>query len=156
MLILVAAVLFDLDGTLVESVSAGDALPTPGALIALDGLPTARWAVVSRTSRRGIVDVLRSAGLPQPRVAVGGDDVQRQKPSPEGYLRAATLLGVQPQRCLVVEDSAAGVAAGHAAGALVLGLGTAVLVDGAQWQAEDLSEVVFEADRAGIRVELPD
>ena len=44
------------------------------------------------------------------------------KPDPEGYLLAARKLGVDPRRCLVVEDAAAGVTAGHAAGATVAAL----------------------------------
>lgn len=38
------------------------------------------------------------------------------KPDPEPYLRAATLLGVGPAHCLVLEDSTAGIAAARAAG----------------------------------------
>ena len=44
------------------------------------------------------------------------------KPDPEGYRLAAPKLGVDPRRCLVVEDSEAGVRAGAAAGALVAAL----------------------------------
>lgn len=49
---------------------------------------------------------------------VGG----RGKPLPDLYEHAARALGVSPPRCLVVEDSATGVAAGVAAGATVWGL----------------------------------
>ena len=45
---------------------------------------------------------------------VGGGDVKTQKPSPEPYLLAATRLGVDT--ALVLEDSAAGIASGRAAG----------------------------------------
>ncbi len=47
------------------------------------------------------------------------DDVARGKPAPDSFLRAAQLLGEAPQNCLAVEDSAAGVAAAHAAGMMV-------------------------------------
>ena len=40
--------------------------------------------------------------------------------SPDPYLRGAELCGVDPKRCLVVEDAPAGIAAGHAAGAKTL------------------------------------
>ena len=49
---------------------------------------------------------------------VGGSDVQRHKPAPEPYLLAASRLGVD--RALVLEDSAAGIASGRAAGFEVL------------------------------------
>jgi HAD superfamily hydrolase (TIGR01509 family) len=43
-------------------------------------------------------------------------DVVHPKPDPEPYLLAATRLGVDPKRCLAVEDSHTGVHAAHAAG----------------------------------------
>ena len=55
---------------------------------------------------------------------VCGDEIERGKPDPEGYLRAAAELGVAPADCLVLEDVPAGVAAGNAAGALVVAVET--------------------------------
>ncbi|HEU0244016.1 MAG TPA: HAD family phosphatase [Candidatus Limnocylindrales bacterium] len=51
---------------------------------------------------------------------VSSDEVARGKPAPDVYLRAASLLGVPGDRCLVVEDSLNGVRAGKAAGAFVV------------------------------------
>lgn len=74
-------------------------------------------AVVSN-SDRAIVDAnLRAVGLAQPGlVTISRNDVRHGKPAPEGYLRAAWLLGVEPAETLVIEDSASGAAAGMAAG----------------------------------------
>lgn len=47
---------------------------------------------------------------------VAGDDVENPKPAPDIYLKAATLLGVAPQDCVVLEDSEPGVRAALAAG----------------------------------------
>jgi HAD superfamily hydrolase (TIGR01509 family) len=55
-------------------------------------------------------------------LTVCGDEVPVRKPDPAPYLQAAAALGVDPAACVVVEDSAAGVAAGLAAGATVLGV----------------------------------
>ena len=55
---------------------------------------------------------------------IGADDVEAGKPSPEGYLKAAQRLGVDARRCVVLEDTPAGVQAGRAAGAKVIGLTT--------------------------------
>ena len=52
--------------------------------------------------------------------SISGDEITRQKPDPQGYLLAASLLGVCPRDCLVVEDSVPGCAAGRASGACVL------------------------------------
>jgi 2-phosphoglycolate phosphatase len=47
---------------------------------------------------------------------VTGDDVKQQKPHPEGVLRAAHELNVEPQRCVFIGDSPADIGAGKAAG----------------------------------------
>jgi len=49
------------------------------------------------------------------------DHVERSKPAPDLFLHAASNMGAVPDRCLVIEDSPAGVAAGRAAGMTVLG-----------------------------------
>lgn len=76
-----------------------------------------RQAVISN-SDRAIMDVnLRAAGLVRPGlVTVARNDVLHGKPHPEGYLRAAYLLGVTPRECVIVEDSVSGAAAAQAAG----------------------------------------
>lgn len=53
-------------------------------------------------------------------VIVAAEDVPRSKPDPIGYLTAIEALGLAPRDCLVVEDSTAGIAAGRAAGCVVL------------------------------------
>ena len=55
---------------------------------------------------------------------VDGHQVRNPKPDPEVFLRVADLLGMPPARCIVFEDSPAGVQAGLAAGMRVIGLGT--------------------------------
>lgn len=50
--------------------------------------------------------------------------VTRGKPDPEIYIKTAAALGYDPKRCLVLEDSLSGVAAGRAAGCKVVGLAT--------------------------------
>lgn len=55
---------------------------------------------------------------------VSGSRVEHGKPNPDCYLLAAKDLGVDPQNCLVFEDSFAGIEAGLAAGMTVIGLAT--------------------------------
>ncbi|MDD2546030.1 MAG: HAD family phosphatase [Burkholderiaceae bacterium] len=50
-----------------------------------------------------------------------GHEMPATKPAPDVYLAAAAALGVDPARCLVVEDTVTGVTAGVAAGATVVG-----------------------------------
>ncbi|MCR4368492.1 MAG: HAD family phosphatase [archaeon] len=47
---------------------------------------------------------------------VGADEVSRGKPDPEGYLKAAKMLGAKPSECVVIEDSIFGVKSAKAAG----------------------------------------
>jgi beta-phosphoglucomutase-like phosphatase (HAD superfamily) len=47
--------------------------------------------------------------------------VSRPKPAPDLFLYAAAAMGVEPQDCVVVEDSPSGIAAARAAGMFVIG-----------------------------------
>jgi mannitol-1-/sugar-/sorbitol-6-phosphatase len=100
-----------------------DVVAAPGAHELLAHLESTftPWAVVTSADTRLARARLGAAGLELP-VLVPRDMVAAGKPDPEGYLRAADFLGVEVADCLVVEDSAVGVAAGRAAGATVAGL----------------------------------
>ena len=50
------------------------------------------------------------------------DDVKIGKPAPDIFLKAAQLLGVKPEKCLVLEDAPAGVMAGQLAGMSVISI----------------------------------
>ena len=92
------------------------------AKLALDlvaqGVP---MAVVSNSTADEVALCLSAAGLAAlfP-VTVSRADVARGKPAPDGYLLAATRLGVPPSACVVVEDSFVGARAGVAAGMSVI------------------------------------
>ncbi|MDA0140198.1 HAD family hydrolase [Solirubrobacter deserti] len=94
-----------------------DALETLAALRA-SGVPV---AVASSSVRERLDHTLASAGL-QFEITVAGDEVAHGKPAPDMFLLAAKRLGIVPGRCVVVEDSAPGVAAGRAAGMPTLGV----------------------------------
>ena len=81
-----------------------------------EGVPV---ALVS-SSYRVLVDAALQQGLGPFDLSVAGDEVVHGKPHPEPYLTAAQRLGVDPARCVVVEDSPSGVAAGEAAGCAVV------------------------------------
>jgi sugar-phosphatase len=101
-----------------------DVVATPGMRQLLAELDRRHlpWAVVTSADRRLAAARLTVAGLSVVPVLVTAEDVTAGKPDPEGYLRAAELLGVDPARTLVVEDAEAGIAAGRAAGARVAAL----------------------------------
>ena len=55
---------------------------------------------------------------------IDGTMVSRSKPDPEPYLTGARMLGLEPQQCVVFEDSFQGIASGIAAGCHVIGVTT--------------------------------
>nr|WP_205325579.1 HAD family phosphatase [Glycomyces sp. YM15] len=83
------------------------------------GVPT---ALVTSTPRE-LADVI--IGLVGPEkfdLTICGDEVEQRKPDPEPYLAAATKLGVDIERCVVLEDSVSGVGSGLASGAVTLAI----------------------------------
>lgn len=63
---------------------------------------------------------------------VTGDNVRHGKPHPEPYLRAASMLGVEPTACVAIEDSPTGIASAGAAGCVVLAVPNIVPIDRAR------------------------
>ncbi|MFS0898163.1 HAD family hydrolase [Mycolicibacterium litorale] len=77
-------------------------------------------ALVTNTQRALTEQALESIGRHYFSVTVCGDEVPNGKPAPDPYLRAAGLLGLDPGRCLAVEDSVTGTMAAELAGCPVL------------------------------------
>jgi len=102
-----------------------------------------RLAVASSTNTKTTKEHLAINGIADRfEVIVGGDMIEKGKPNPDIFLKAAQLLGEAPEDCIVVEDSPAGIKAGTAAGM------KAVLVpDQAAIAQEiiDLSDAVLES-----------
>ena len=74
-------------------------------------------AVASGGHRRIVMNTLRALGIADLfRAIVTAEDYRRGKPSPDPFLEAALRLDVPPERCLVFEDTATGIAAATAAG----------------------------------------
>ncbi|SCX41033.1 sugar-phosphatase [Klenkia marina] len=126
----------------------------PGVVAALTALPANRVAIVTSCTRPLLAARLAGSGLRAPREIVCVDDIANGKPSPDPFLLAAHRLGVDPHRCLVVEDAPAGLAAGRAAGCATLAVGdthhhSELEADG---YAPDLGHVRFGATPAGIAV----
>src|SRR5437879_11871754 len=113
-------------------------VPLPGARELLAELPANRWTIVT-SSTRPLAEVrLRAAGLSIPEKLITSSDITNGKPHPEPYLKAESMLGYPAADCVVVEDAAAGIEAGRAAGARVIAFPTAQAVSdfragGANW-----------------------
>lgn len=83
------------------------------------------WAVATSTPRAVAGIVLGKLGVNGRYAAMAcGDEVANGKPAPDIFLLAAERLGVAPEACLALEDSAAGCAAAAAAGMRVVAVPT--------------------------------
>ena len=91
----------------------------PGAHDVLAWTAAHPRALVTGSSRGEAAQALRHLGV-ELAIVIAAEDVDRSKPSPDGYLKAIGKLGIAPHECLVIEDSVAGIAAGRAAGCIVL------------------------------------
>jgi HAD superfamily hydrolase (TIGR01509 family) len=79
-------------------------------------------ALVTSTHRRLTEVALDTIGRRYFAASVCGDEVGQPKPHPEPYLNAAAALGVDPTRCVAIEDSPLGISAAEAAGTAVLAI----------------------------------
>jgi HAD superfamily hydrolase (TIGR01509 family) len=97
--------------------------PMPGLLKLLDALEAVGIpkAIGTSSSRRLLHECVRRFGLePRFQFMLAAEDIERGKPHPEIYLKAAERFGLPPQEMAVLEDSQAGCRAGAAAGAMVI------------------------------------
>ena len=95
-----------------------------GAVAAVERLAARFPLALASSSNRPLMDVvLASAGLARAfRATVSSEEVPHGKPAPDVFLEAARRLGVPPDRCAAIEDSANGLRAAHAAGMRVIAL----------------------------------
>lgn len=110
---------------LLEQVEAQDTdgvTALPGAAALLDRLNRLDipWAIVTSGSIPVATARRNAGGLPQPEVFITAEQVKHGKPQPDAYLLGAERLGLAPQDCVVVEDAAAGILSGLAAGCQVI------------------------------------
>ncbi|MFI2409821.1 HAD-IA family hydrolase [Streptomyces sp. NPDC018947] len=122
----------------------------PQFLASLRGLP---HALVTSADVALATARMAAAGLGMPDVRVTAESVGASKPDPEGFLKGAAELGVDPAECVVFEDSGAGIAAGRAAGMRVVGVGPRASAHGPDVVVPDLTRVrVEDLGDAGLRV----
>lgn len=129
----------------------------PGVDALLEDL-TAQAVLIGVASASQHVDAVLAglgiAGLVQ--ATCRGNQLALTKPAPDPYLFTAARLGVSPSESLVVEDSAAGVQAGVAAGMCVLGIGPEDRLEKAFRVVPNLDGITVNALRAIHREWLAD
>ena len=101
--------------------------PLPGVAKFVEALRRDEWllAIGTSTPRENLEMVLDAMPFRGAFAAtVCGPEVEHGKPAPNIFLRAAELLELPPERCIVVEDAPSGVAAAHAGGFACLAVAT--------------------------------
>ena len=81
------------------------------------GQSNIKKAVATSTSRNRALNLLKLAGIDNNfDYVLCGDEIEKSKPDPEIFLKVSDNLGCSPKKCLVLEDSEAGIEAAHKAG----------------------------------------
>jgi len=75
-----------------------------------------------------------------------GNNITRSKPDPEVFLKAAQMLGLPAENCLVVEDAVSGAEAGHRAGMRVACVGDASAAGSGEYNLTSFSQLTAIAD----------
>lgn len=122
---------------LIRKLSRTDILP--GVTENLENLKKNGIRIAIGSSSRNTPIILKQIGMDDCFDAVSdGNNITRSKPDPEVFVKAADMLGVAYENCLVVEDADAGIQAGKAAGMMTLAINKA---QGGDYTADSLREV---------------
>ncbi|KAM5531931.1 hypothetical protein V8D89_014401 [Ganoderma adspersum] len=122
-------------------------------------LPKPKWAICTSATVVYATSALKTVGVPIPDAFVVSEDVEKGKPEPDPYLLGAERTGVDPSRCLVVEDAPAGVRSGKAAGCKTLGLITSHSREQMEevkpdWLVPNLASVTMKPTENGVQVTI--
>ena len=104
----------------------------------LDELKENGIKIAIGSSSKNTPIILKQIGLDKYFDAVSdGNNITHSKPDPEVFLKAAEMLGIAPENCMIVEDADAGIEAGKRAGMKTLAVQGA---NGADFKAKNLAE----------------
>ena len=130
----------------------------PGAMQVVRALHKHPWAIVTSAWRTLAQARVTAAGLPVPKVIVPADEIRNGKPNPEGFLRAAELLEVPTEECLVFEDTRPGIEAGMNAGMQVVAILTTAPSNRLRHRplVRDFRDVAIRSEGDHLKVDLRD
>jgi beta-phosphoglucomutase len=129
---------------LVETLNSDRLLPGVQQLLA--ELQAAQMRIALGSSSKNAALILQKLGIDNLfEVVADGNSVPNSKPSPEVFQKAAELLGLPADECLVIEDAAAGVEAAKAAGMIVLGVGPTDRLQHADLVLDSLADCSWSA-----------
>jgi len=126
--------------------------PLPGAVEMVSRCREAglKLAIATSADRVKLEANLPEIGIPASSfdAIITGLDVERKKPFPDIYLKAAEKIGLQPEECLVVEDAVSGITAAKRAGCRCLAVSSTFDADQlseADWVCDSLGHIPKEA-----------
>ena len=97
------------------------------------------------SSSKNTIAILTQVGLLETFDKIAdGNDIKNSKPAPDVFIKAAEKLGIESNKCLVVEDADAGVEAALAANMDVLAVGYASVNPKATYSAKGLFDIKVE------------
>ena len=108
-----------------------DALRAKGLKLAIGSSSKNTPFILERIGLKGYFDAISD-----------GNNITHSKPDPEVFVKAADMLGIAPERCLVVEDAVSGAEAGHAGGMKVACLGDAAEHGAGDWNLGSFRELL--------------
>jgi len=114
----------------------------PGSVDFIKELRTAGIRVAIGSASKNTPMILERVGILDLFDAVAdGNIVKKAKPDPEVFLKAAELVGVKPELCVVFEDAVAGVQAALNAGMICIGIGSPKILKQAHYVVSGLNEM---------------
>lgn len=129
--------------TLIQHISEQDLLP--GIIAFLDEIRATGLKIGMASASKNALTVVEALGVRHYfDDIVDAATVARSKPHPEVFLRAAEALDVAPERCIGVEDAAAGITAIHAAGMYAVGVGPETTLHEADYRVDSTDLLSLE------------
>jgi beta-phosphoglucomutase len=117
----------------------------PGSIDFIMELKKASIQVAIGSASKNTPLILSRVGILQLFDAVAdGNNVSKAKPNPEVFLKAAEMVNVRPQKCVVFEDAIAGVQAALNAGMMCIGIGSPTILTEAHFVVSGLKEMNLE------------
>jgi beta-phosphoglucomutase len=117
----------------------------PGCMDFIKELRSAGIRVAIGSASKNTPMILERVGIAHYFDAVAdGNNVSKAKPDPEVFLKAAELLGVEPGKCFVFEDAAAGIKAALNAGMYCIGIGSQTVLAEAHFVVSDLTQMSID------------
>ena len=117
----------------------------PGSIDFIMELKKANIRVAIGSASKNTPLILMRVGILQLFDAIAdGNNVSKAKPNPDVFLKAAEMVNVKPQKCIVFEDAIAGVQAALNAGMMCIGIGSPKILTEAHFVVSGLSEMNLE------------